>query len=288
MSYKIHNKLNEELAALNEQELENLINKAYQKTMEEIGCVIMSTEEYDRIVNVVKLCVKYGVINKLQESKPIDRLPSREEQLVAYTARWIKKLVSNRVNPLIKRKAKPLVERDVIRDPALKYFLSNYYEINEMGISSEDIDLSIDNHDLLMSIENIQGHLLEEYIASKICKEPFGFIWLDGEIVKAADFALEYNKSESEKALYLLQIKNKYNTENSSSVTVREGTTVEIKKWYRLGKKRLNKINHAVYKWSDLNTIILELCGYEANMSEDDYMDFLKDVIKNNPKIINI
>lgn len=288
MSYKMHNKLNEELAALNEQELENLINKAYQKTMEEIGCVIMSTEEYDRIVNVVKLCVKYGVINKLQESKPIDRLPSREEQLVAYTARWIKKLVSNRVNPLIKRKAKPLVERDVIRDPALKYFLSNYYEINEMGISSEDIDLSIDNHDLLMSIENIQGHLLEEYIASKICKEPFGFIWLDGEIVKAADFALEYNKSESEKALYLLQIKNKYNTENSSSVTVREGTTVEIKKWYRLGKKRLNKINHAVYKWSDLNTIILELCGYEANMSEDDYMDFLKDVIKNNPKIINI
>ena len=80
-----------------------------------------------------------------------------------------------------------------------------------------------------MSIENIQGHLLEEYIARNICVPPFNFIWLDGEIVKAADFALYLPSpdAETEDTLYLLQIKNKYNTENSSSVTVRIGTSVK-------------------------------------------------------------
>lgn len=288
MDLKINNKLNEELAILSDEELECLIDQAYKQIADELGVVIMSTTEYDEIVDIVKLCVKYGVINKLKKSDPINRMKTKEEQLVAYTARWLKKMVNNRANPVVSREAKPLIERDVIRDPALKIFLDSYYEINEIEISDEDIDLSIDNHDLLMAIENLQGHLLEAYIASNICKDPFGFIWLDGEIVKAADFALEYDKNEDEKALYLLQIKNKYNTENSSSVTVREGTTVEIKKWYRLGKKSIKKIKYPTYKWDDLNDIILELCGTRSAMNETDYIDFLKSVIENNPKIINI
>lgn len=288
MDLKIYSRLNEELGSLSSEELETIIHKAYEKLAEEFGFLIMATSEYEEIVNIVKLCVHYGVVNKLKTSAPINRLDSKEEQLIAYTAVWLKKLVRNRSNSLLERTAKPLSERDVVRDPALKAFLTHYYKVNDAEINSEEIDLSIDNHDLLMSIENIQGHLLEAYIASKICSAPFNFIWLDGEIVKAADFALEYNKSETEKALYLLQIKNKYNTENSSSVTVRQGTTVEIKKWYRLGKKTLKGVRYPVYKWDELNEIIYELCGTKSDMNETDYIEFLKSVIENNPKIINI
>ena len=50
-------------------------------------------------------------------------------------------------------------------------------------------------------------------------------------------------------------VKNKYNTENSSSNKIREGT--EIKKWYRLDYKTKSGVKYPVYQWDELNDIFL-------------------------------
>ena len=132
---------------------------------------------------------------------------------------------------------------------------------------------------LFMSAENIQGELLEEYIARNI--EGDDWIWCSGNTLRAVDFCKRDGSA-------LLQIKNKDNTENSSSNAIRNGT--KIKKWHRLKTITRNKIPIPSYRWDKLNKIInkdldngAELC----NMSEEDYQDFLKEVVTDNPDIIS-
>lgn len=87
---------------------------------------------------------------------------------------------------------------------------------------------------------------------------------------------------------FLLQIKNKSNTENSSSSAIRTGTT--IKKWYRLGTRTSGGIKIPDYKWDDLNTIINShsiIPSEKCNLSEEVYQAFLKEVATRNKKIIS-
>src|SRR6059058_3167229 len=55
-----------------------------------------------------------------------------------------------------------------------------------------------------------------------------GWIWCSGTSVKAVDF-IHYDEKNNE--WNLLQVKNRDNTENSSSSKIRDNTT--IKKWFR-------------------------------------------------------
>lgn len=282
--------LNTSLVALNNQEFDTLINEALTSLSSEIENLSLSVTTKSDIIRIARICTQFGIINQPRISATFERESNPRKRLTLYTARWLKKLVSNRNRSFTLKEALPLSERDIVRDPALSRVLERYYVENNITVTPDEINLAINSHDLLMSIENIQGHLLEEYIARNICKPPFNFIWLEGEIVKAADFAL-YIPSRDDKTddtLYLLQIKNKYNTENSSSVTVRIGTTVEIAKWYRLGKKKQQGVNVPVYKWSNLNAIIQDFTGHSPNLSEIGYFAFLDSVIKTNPKLINI
>lgn len=80
-----------------------------------------------------------------------------------------------------------------------------------------------------MGAENIIGTLLERYIDNQASR--FGWIWCAGSIVKAADFI-----RKNENGWDVLQIKNRDNSENSSSAAIREGT--DIKKWFRTFSKR--------------------------------------------------
>lgn len=278
------------LAALNNEEFSALIHDALNSLSNEIENLSLSAATKSDIIRIARICMDCGIINEPKISAPIERETDPGKRLTLYTARWLKKLVSNRNKSLTLKEAPALNNRDIVRDPALSRVLNSYYVANDITVTPDEIDLAINSHDLLMSIENIQGHLLEEYIAQNICKPPFGFIWLDGEIVKAADFALYLPapNDETNDTLYLLQIKNKYNTENSSSVTVRVGTTVKIEKWYRLGKKKQEGYNVPVYKWSDLNEIIKGFTGQSPDLSENGYYAFLDSVMQTNPKLINI
>lgn len=93
------------------------------------------------------------------------------------------------------------------------------------NVPEEDLERIGENHRLSMQAENIVGKLLEGYVARLL--ESKGWIWCCGETMRSVDFI----KDEEGEDIKLLQIKNRDNSENSSSSAIREGS--EIKKWYR-------------------------------------------------------
>ena len=189
-----------------------------------------------------------------------------------YIERWVKNYYDAINNPPSQRIANP---KSACTDPAIKVIVKA-----AQGLSEEAASFGEYTHNLFMSAENIQGNLLEEYIASKA--RPYGYLWCRGNVLRAIDFCHTDGS-------FFLQIKNKSNTENSSSSNIREGTTIE--KWYRLGTRTRGGIKYPDYKWSILNTLInahktegfnLPLC----NTSEEDYQTFLRDKASSNHSMI--
>lgn len=195
-----------------------------------------------------------------------DRFPginvSGQQSPEMYIERWLKGYVDAQNNMPSLRTANP---KSACSDPAIRVIVQATQGLTDAQAVQAEMD-----HNLFMSAENIQGNLLEEYIASKV--RAYGFLWCDGNVLRAIDFC---NTDGS----FLLQVKNKSNTENSSSSNIREGTTIE--KWYRLGTRTRNGVKIPDYKWAALNALIsahrtegagLPMC----NMSETDYENFLR------------
>lgn len=120
-------------------------------------------------------------------------------------------------------------------------------------------------HRLGMSAENILGLVLEEYLSENIRSSGWYCAW--GETVKSVDFV---HKDGS-----LLQIKNRSNSENSSSSAVRDGT--KIQKWYRIKADRIE------YMWESLNNI----CKTE-NLSEEAFIEFVVKCLTTNPQCLAV
>ena len=205
-----------------------------------------------------------------------DRFPgitlTSEKTPKNYIERWVKGYYDAKKNPPSKRTANP---KSSCTDPAIAIIVQA-----TQGMTEQQSTTGENNHNLFMSAENIQGSLLEEYIAYKV--RPYGFLWCDGNVLRAVDFC---NSDGS----FFLQVKNKSNTENSSSSNIREGTTIE--KWYRLGTKIRCGEKYPVYKWDVLNNLInkhrtegfnLTLC----HMTERDYENFLLKIADSNRNLI--
>lgn len=120
-------------------------------------------------------------------------------------------------------------------------------------------------HRLGMSAENILGLILEEYLSDNLKANGWHCAW--GETVKAVDFVNEDGR--------LLQIKNRSNSENSSSSSVRDGTVIE--KWYRI------KADRVEYMWGVLN----DLCS-TTHLSEEGFVQFIKDTLTSNPDCLAV
>jgi hypothetical protein len=89
----------------------------------------------------------------------------------------------------------------------------------------EDSERIKREHQNAMSAENCVGALLERYLDSVLRKH--GWHWCCGDFVKAIDFI-----SMDEQGGWLaLQVKNRDNSENSSSSAIRDGTPIQ--KWFR-------------------------------------------------------
>ncbi len=127
-------------------------------------------------------------------------------------------------------------------------------------LTESDLNKITYAHRLGMSAENILGLILEEYLADNLVE--FGWHCAWGETVKSVDFVHEDGR--------LLQIKNRSNSENSSSSAIRTGT--EIEKWFRIKADRIE------YMWESLN----EICGTDS-LSEEGFVSFVKSTIKSNP-----
>jgi len=112
-------------------------------------------------------------------------------------------------------------------DDLVDVVLAHYFQLPEVD-RSEARRL----HPLAMGAENLVGDLLERYLA-QILEGELGWIWCTGNVVRAADFI---RRSESETGWTVLQVKNRDNSENSSSSAIRKGT--EIQKWFRSFSRR--------------------------------------------------
>ncbi len=126
-------------------------------------------------------------------------------------------------------------------------------------------------HQQSMACENSVGNLLERYLDSELRKG--GWCWCLNDLIKAVDFIRKDSKGNWQ----LLQIKNRNNSENSSSSAIRSGTTIE--KWFRTfaspAKTRKGNTN-----WNNLPKTMQ---GY--GLSEDGFNTFVKAYLKaNKPK----
>ncbi len=189
-----------------------------------------------------------------------------------YIDRWVKGYCDAIENNPSKRTANP---KYACTDHAIAVIVKA-----TQGMTDTEATSGESNHNLFMSAENIQGNLLEEYIASKA--RPYGFLWCAGNVLRAIDFC---NTDGS----FFLQIKNKSNTENSSSSNIREGTTIE--KWYRLGTRTRGGVKVPDYKWDGLNDMINQhkTEGFDltiCSMTENDYESFLSRIAAYNRALI--
>lgn len=132
-------------------------------------------------------------------------------------------------------------------------------------LTDTDIELVKFAHRLAMSAENVLGLMLEEHLASEL----IGFEWYCcwGETLKSVDFCGRRDG--------LLQVKNRSNSENSSSSSVRNGTSIE--KWFRVDARTGN------YRWERLNTRFNTQVFSEAS-----FIAFALQVLSNNPQALPV
>ena len=183
---------------------------------------VQSTETADatKFLKVLEFCFKYpDAASGIHSSKP------------KLSRAWIKKKAEEFVTQ--RDTTRPQLTNNVT-DPLVTEIATGLF-----GIEPSQISQLLNDHKVAMAAENKIGSLLEEYIASIM--EPKGWIWCSGNIIKAVDF-IKFPANSSNKPV-LLQIKNRSNSENSSSANIRKETTIE--KWYRLdagtGQTRWNK-----------------------------------------------
>ncbi|MFZ2314845.1 MAG: SinI family restriction endonuclease [Gammaproteobacteria bacterium] len=110
-------------------------------------------------------------------------------------------------------------------DSMVSYILEVYFDYSEVDTQRVKVE-----HQLSMAVENMVGALLERYIGMTL--EAHGWVWCSGDFIKAVDMI----KKKNDGTWLLLQVKNRNNTENSSSSAIRVGT--EIKKWFRSFSKK--------------------------------------------------
>ena len=91
------------------------------------------------------------------------------------------------------------------------------------------------------------------------------WIWCSGEVYRSVDFCKIVNND-----ITLLQIKNKYNSENSSSNKVRKNT--QILKWHRLKKETDN--------WEELNNLLDN--QYTDKLNEKAYSEYINRFFEEN------
>lgn len=133
-----------------------------------------------------------------------------------------------------------------IPDEMVSFILHNYF-----NLPVENLERAKNEHQLSMGAENLIGELLERYLASVM--EPLGWIWCSGSTVKAVDLIKPPGTPDG--SWQLLQVKNRDNSENSSSSAIRNGT--DIKKWFRTFSKKKGS-NWAAFPDAEICQLVSE------------------------------
>src|ERR671932_575824 len=176
----------------------------------------------------------------------------------AYISKWLKKYFDGYNNRPSKRISK---KSGTVPDEIVNTIIS----VRLPSLDDNKITAIKYAHRLSMSAENILGLLLEEYLAVNLLAYGWYCCW--GETIKSVDFCTQNGE--------LLQVKNRSNSENSSSKTVRQGTP--IRKWHRIEAKT------GTHYWKTLN----ELVGC-TELSEQNFSSFVREIITENPAAVYI
>lgn len=150
-------------------------------------------------------------------------------------------------------------------DPMIEKIISARLD----NLKKDDLKRIIDAHRLAMSAENVLGRLLEEFLAEKLLNYGWYYCW--GECILHVDFCKDDGS--------LLQVKNRSNSENSSSSKVRINKPID--KWYRIDAKS------GKTQWLKLK----EKCGIEINSEEkfeDEFRNFIEKTIRDNEDALYI
>jgi hypothetical protein len=177
--------------------------------------------------------------------------------LQEYVDKWVRKYCNAYANRPSRRVSGRV---GTIPDPIINAILET--RLSDL-MSGEEVAAIVSGHRLAMSAENIVGAILEEYLAERL--KAYGWYCAWGETMRVVDLC--------SRAGDLLQVKNRDNTENSSSGAIRDGTTIQ--KWAR-GKSKSGKLN-----WESLQDIT------ECNqLAEEDFTEFVKNLIQKNPEAL--
>ncbi len=172
-------------------------------------------------------------------------------------------------------KTKPnLNAKSGVTELAEKYFTSKFTKVSPsipQTVPDEMVSVILKNfykhpldklkniqteHQHSMAAENMVGELLERYIDSVLSKH--GWVWCCGALVKHVDFI-----KKEENGYRMLQIKNRDNSENSSSKAIRDGTIIEH--WFRTFS-RTGRTN-----WDAFPDTALK-----SKLSEDGFVNFVE------------
>lgn len=202
------------------------------------------------------LSEKYACVIKFLAGNPSAASAIRGSSAVAIgTEDYIRKQAVTFSNSRAARKPAP---PKTIPDEMVSIILVSYF-----GVAQEDVERVKREHLLSMAAENMVGELLERYLASVM--EPRGWVWCSGSLVRSVDFILPQVSIGDD--WRLLQVKNRDNSENSSSAAIRLGT--DIKKWHRTFSRKTGT-NWAQFPDDEIR----------SELSEDEFKRFVRGYLR--------
>ena len=152
-----------------------------------------------------------------------------------------------------------------VPDHVVSMILEGFY-----GYPTERLEAMKKEHQDAMAAENVVGGLLERYLAEELMTQ--GWVWCCGETVRKIDFI-----KREKNGFIALQVKNRDNTENSSSSAIRVGT--EIKKWFRT-KSRTGESNWEKFPDESAKSKLSEI-GFREFVTRR--MNIVKEVVADRP-----
>lgn len=205
------------------------------------------------------LAEKYASLIKLLSMNPGAATASRKKNSpTPGTEEYIRGQALNFASARSPRAPEPPA---TIPDPMVSVILKDYFQV-----PAANLERAKREHQLSMGAENLVGDLLERYLASIM--EPRGWIWCSGSTVKAVDFIKP--PATAGGTWKLLQIKNRNNSENSSSAAIRNGT--EIEKWFRTFSMKSGS-NWSAFPDDEIRPLVCEE-GFQQYVQA--YLDGLK------------
>ena len=258
--------------------IEDILNEGLssQKINDIFNNVLNSITSNDKYKCNLKKLFNYALTTnpELLTNQPKSKVKNKtiEEETEEYITNWCNKYIEERDKPTSQKPLKTTGDKDLALEIKIKSFIQK-----NMSYHTKDIDNFFLGHILYMSAENNNGKILEEFINSVL--ENYGWIWCAGATYKAIDFIKLPPEDKNQKNAILLQVKNKYNTENSSSSKIRKGTPIIL--WNRL--KRGSKQNNyqSIPNWDELINKISTPTSPDYKdlknlLNEEKFLDFIE------------